>query len=1686
MRSNNYKSIRKHAGLAVSVLLMASGAAFAQQTVNLSVGPATAAQPDGTAVPMWGYTCGTAVALSTATCAALNPAVQTFNTNPATPVASVGSLWSPVVITVPTGQDLTISLTNNLTFAGGNIPTSLVIVGQLGGGLGTTATSAASPDHTNAQPLTWPIAGDAAGAPVTGVGTPPVQGNRVQSFSTEVAVGTPASLCWGLTCTTPSPALKPGTYLIESGTHPSIQGPMGLYGILVVTTAPSGTTAGTAYGTGATAVTYSADLPLLLSEIDPVQNLAVSKAVGTVGFSETKVWSGLYGGCGNPVSANGSANAAYQTCYPPAVNYTPLYYLVNGQAFDKTHAPNSVFAATAGGVTTGITGNVLVRLVNAGLRMHVPSIVGAQTGVAVAPATTAPSGFSLIAEDGNVLPGVPRVQSEVFMPAGKTNDVTINVPSATTALPIFDRELSLSANSIGRDAGMLAYISVNGVGLPTTGAFSAAATTAVANPDVYNSVIGGHTLTVADTGKGVIANDVNVSGVALLAGPTGGTLTLNADGTFSYTANAATASDSFTYCANGSVTAGVCSSGITALVTLGAAPIELGGITMNGTTYTANGTFLKIQPPGILAFDKDAAGYPLTVAAGTVTGAGFTALSVDPNGGFSATAACATATGCPFTFNYSAQNSQGTVSSAPATVTVTFFPATGLAVTVLDGKDVLAQRTNASITPTQITDYRWIIEEDRTFYVNPNCTTNPPAAGCPGATTAGVGTTGIVPTFGTNFHTSYMPLVAAGCTNQLSCEGGQTIFNPATGTHDPAVCDVGNGVCRPDTTGNGFAPHMPGEVHLDPTKRYYLTIFPGDAGNPFANGNLSADCTNGSAAATSPGACGHGMGGTPIAALVSCSTTTSTTCTATVNGVAVSCTPATGQTSCVPAGAAYPSLTVLTQPDPFPPSKLSVFVFEDDFPLNGEQDGGGGIDVLSPNEPGIGGFNIVLFDDAGGTGDATGQMTYDMFNQPLANSLAGTIDPATGLDACPVTKISRVGQVPSDPNNPNSPLVPDKSQAGITGTIVTCPKYESDGQTLSPLAGQAVIANLMPGRYGVVATPGADLIARGEEWLQTNTLDGQKAHDSFLRIGEPSFFQEFGPAGYHVAIGFANPAIINNRLAGVCNGSDPSVSGSGCTNTLTGFVSTERMSRTPDERLYGSGTGDSFAFTQCYVSVGDPDGEDFAFTKCDGSGHFTLSGLPNGDWRLTVFDQWNDMLVDGLSTPVRLTGSGADMGEIAMNQWQANIYTNTFFDANGNGVRDSTETGLTLVPTNIRFRDGSYSNFNNTDLAGNAGFNEIFPLFSWYVIETDSTRYKNTGIHVVYDAGGPADGTPCAASSVNPTASAPAGTAPCGNSTIAGNMANTFETVSVPTALQVPGAVYCTTADCTGFSIATPGTSAAPSACTISPTTGGTSCSAARSTGRIDPPWVASEGWQGFSGQNSFLEFGKAPFAAGENGGIHGEVIYASTRPFDDPQLLLHTSWTPDVPGVTMNLYQVGTAADGTQSLTLVDTTKTSSWDDWAQGFYPGTNKPYMNCPGQLAQPTTTAGGDLFFFTLYNQPMYLDVYNNGGTPAHTVPNNSQFKCYDGMHAWNQLQPAYYDGAYRFPSITARDPTTGAPTGTGAVNGTAGSRPGTNCTICVNDPTDASGNTPMLPDGQYVVEMLVPPGYELVKEEDKNI
>jgi hypothetical protein len=355
------------------------------------------------------------------------------------------------------------------------------------------------------------------------------------------------------------------------------------------------------------------------------------------------------------------------------------------------------------------------------------------------------------------------------MAAGKVYDLMINggppQPSGSTtftsylnALAIYDRELSLSGNKTERDAGMLAYIGINGGGLPVTSG-SGVFTAALARDDSYSSLVAGQTLNVSDPSKGVIANDTNVYGVKLLTAPTNGTVTLNGNGTFTYVPTGTATSDTFTYCGNGTTTGAAC-----ATVTLGAATVESStGITCSAFGTTAHtAKYLAIKTPGLLSACTDKAGYPLTLDTTkpfTVTGGTGTVIP-DANGGFTMSVGGAGT----YTFSFLAKNSQGT-NSAAATATVVFPAGSGLTVTVLDGQD----------KTTTISDYRWIIEEDRTFYIDPKCSTNPSPAGCPTASS------GIVPTLGTNFHTSYMPYVAQGCTGKVSCEGGQTAVDPTTG-----------------------------------------------------------------------------------------------------------------------------------------------------------------------------------------------------------------------------------------------------------------------------------------------------------------------------------------------------------------------------------------------------------------------------------------------------------------------------------------------------------------------------------------------------------------------------------------------------------------------------------------------------------------------------------------------------------------------------------------------------------------------------------------------------------------------------------------------------------------------------------------------------------------------------------------
>lgn len=1234
MRSDSNLSFLRMTALLLTILF-AAGAASAG-TINLVAQRTSMTLPDGATVPMWG--------LCTNDASAKTGGV-TISGGACSTMKSTGG-WAPgPTIIVKPGDDLTINLQNTLP-----TPTSIVIIGQLGGGLGSPNKDP-SPAHDMAQPITWPVAG-AGLPPGSATFTPPLQGPRARSFSPEAAANSGTqTYTWK--------NLKPGTYLYETGTHPSLQAPMGLYGVLVVTippvtgittlmpgvvskqafpgvvthgptmpvtpqnsffggivhplrgsagvqnvvaapnTIPTLLAPGIAYNN----VQYDEDVVLLFSEVDPVQNAAVDKAAAA-GTSEYITW------LSDPASPCNTTVA----CYPPAVNYNPKYFLINGHAFDETAPVNSAFPP--GPYATVSTGNVLMRVVNAGLKTHIPSLVGRQ--------------MSLVAEDGNLAPGNPKIQNEALLTAGKTYDALVSPEQgrglgengaspgryAPAAYAVFDRELSLSNNN-RPNGGMHGFVRVAGGAMPSV-------VTPIANNDTY-AVPPNSTIFAAN----VLSNDTAISNPKIGTAPAHGTVMLNADGTFTYTpAGPSIVNDTFTYYGNGNTS-------LSATVTLsvsaamtGAAPVANADAYTSNLAYTLGLTTTHIN--GVLGNDTDPSGYPLTatIVPGSIS-AGLTVV-LNPDGSFTATPA---APGV-YTFAYNAVNSQATMSAAPAAVTLTFGAPSNINVSVVDSVDKV----------TAITDYSWTIEEDRTFHTPDQLTPTGGTAAAP-----------VIPNvLGTNFHTSHMPLIATGCTGPISCNDNQTI----------------NGVAVTPK-----ARTTPDQVVLDPAKYYFISVLPGDA----ASANPAIPNT------------GHSMGGASI---------TPANITA---AAAPAPTPATLLAATIP---------VLAPPSPLTPAQISVFVFEDNAPTNGD------IDALEQTQ-GLGGFAVILWDSAGQNGDPAGQMTYDVYNMPLTNALF-KLDPVH----CP--------------GLPNA-----TTTATSIGVVYTCPEKDINGNP-SPLAGHALIQNVNPGRYDVITHPGAARIGNGETWLQVSTLEGTPANDAFAKIAEPAYFQEFGPPGFHAFVGYVNPDHIKQTQAAVCT--PTATNTTPCPNTINGKITNLHMTRPSQTALYDSNSHDYLAPSTCYVGLNSQNGigPNIAFATCDPDGNFSFAGVPDGSYQVVVWDQWLDQIIEyrAVTVPNATTVAGVtNMGDIPVFSWFTNIELHSFLDLNGNGVQDPGESGISQIPMTIRYRDGGISNISLTDSTGDGSINELFPLFNWYVAESDTTRYTGTQVNTVVDGGGPVDTT---------------------------------------------------------------------------------------------------------------------------------------------------------------------------------------------------------------------------------------------------------------------------------------------------------------------------------------------------------
>jgi VCBS repeat-containing protein len=170
-------------------------------------------------------------------------------------------------------------------------------------------------------------------------------------------------------------------------------------------------------------------------------------------------------------------------------------------------------------------------------------------------------------------------------------------------------------------------------------------------------------LTVA--APGVLGNDSDPDGDSLSAvagsGPSHGTLTLNANGSFVYTPAANyNGSDSFTYRASdGTLTSNL------ATVTITITAVNDAPVAADDAYTTAEDTALTVAAPGVLGNDSDPDGDSLSAVAGS--GPSHGTLTLNANGSFVYTPAANYNGSDSFTY----RASDGTLTSNLATVTIT-------------------------------------------------------------------------------------------------------------------------------------------------------------------------------------------------------------------------------------------------------------------------------------------------------------------------------------------------------------------------------------------------------------------------------------------------------------------------------------------------------------------------------------------------------------------------------------------------------------------------------------------------------------------------------------------------------------------------------------------------------------------------------------------------------------------------------------------------------------------------------------------------------------------------------------------------------------------------------------------------------------------------------------------------------
>jgi len=545
--------------------------------------------------------------------------------------------------------------------------------------------------------------------------------------------------------------------------------------------------------------------------------------------------------------------------------------------------------------------------------------------------------------------------------------------------------------------------------------------------------------------------------------------------------------------------------------------------------------------------------------------------------------------------------------------------------------------------------------------------------------------------------------------------------------------------------------------------------------------------------------------------------------------------------------------------------------------------------------------------------------------------------------------------------------------------------YDADGNVTG--MGTGVIKTDASGNVTIKYLPpgkyGIKIVPpKGEGWVQTSTIEGTKTIDAWVKANEPAFFTEFGPPGPHVFVGFIRPA---NDTAALNGGA-----------TVNGRIVNLHLSRPP---AYAFNSGQPFGHTVPWIGLNElpaAGGRGLYAQRANEDGTFSIPNVPAGDYQLVVWDEHLDIII--AFATLRVTAEAThDLGDVPVFNWFARLESRVFLDKNQNGFRDCVtmmcgdpsvdEIGIPEVPVNLRFRDGTIYQSFPTDLTGFVPFDEVFPFFNWLVAEVDFGRLKATGATVVVDAGGPVNADQ-------------------------GWNYPSWDALTPQPQFNADGTPL------------------------LNENTG-------NNLSRTETGPVLTQAFQGFLGQTSVIEWGKAPYGPGENGGISGIVYYAITRAENDPSYAAVEPWEPGIPRVQVNLYADMNRdkaiddlnGDGVQTLADVDNYPFGWRDDPAQKGpedidWNGNGAFDM---GDALQAVTTDSWDDSLPT----GCQGEVFDHLG---------HRTDCYDGLRNFNQVRPGIFDGGYAFNDVAS---------------------------------------------GTYIVE-AVPPrsaigaAYKIIREEDKNV